>query len=135
VYNNNIFKGTSENTFEPDTLMDRSMFVTVLGRVANINTDEYNNKGNNFTDVKDNEWYTPYINWATEIGLIYGYGGGLFGTEDYVTHEQVNLIIERFMNYLDISDYNIAKDKFNSTSNAKRWEVATILFELNSFIN
>lgn len=41
-----------------------------------------------FTDVPANHWASGYINVAQQMGIINGYGGGLFGPEDKVTYEQ-----------------------------------------------
>jgi len=41
VYENDIFNGTNESEFTPNGTMTRGMFVTVLGRMAGVDTDIY----------------------------------------------------------------------------------------------
>lgn len=41
VRNNGFFSGTSATTFEPNGTMTRGMFVTVLGRMAGVDTENY----------------------------------------------------------------------------------------------
>ncbi len=94
VYQNDLFKGTSDTEFSPDVTMTRSMFVTVLGRLDGINPAEY--QGSSFADVVENEWYAPYVEWAASEELVLGYGTGLFGITDPITVEQAIVILERY---------------------------------------
>ena len=89
-----LFNGVSETEFAPNAKMTRAMFVTVLGRLAGVNA-EY--KGAMiFTDVVAGEWYAPYVAWATDNGLIEGYGDGTFGVKDEITVEQACAILARY---------------------------------------
>ena len=46
---NNLFNGTSATTFSPSQSMTRGMFVAVLGRMAEVDTNSYT--GTSFSDV------------------------------------------------------------------------------------
>ncbi len=97
VYENELFQGTSATKFEPDTTMTRAMFVTVLGRLANVNVNNYSTMS--FTDVKNSaatSWYVPYVEWAASIGLVEGYGNGKFGPDDPITHAQMYVLMQRY---------------------------------------
>ncbi len=97
VYENELFQGTSATKFEPDTTMTRAMFVTVLGRLAEVNVNNYT--GTSFTDVKNSaatSWYVPYVEWASSIGLVEGYGNGKFGPDDPITHAQMYVLMQRY---------------------------------------
>ncbi len=93
-----IFTGVSENAFAPDSNMTRAMFVTVLGRLAGVSADV--NRASEFEDVPAGQWYTPYVSWAAENGIVEGYGNGLFGPDDLVTREQMCAIITRYLTAL-----------------------------------
>ena len=55
---NNIFKGTSDTSFSPEGSMTRAMFVTIMGRIAEINPDDY--KGiQEFYDVRPTAGMVP----------------------------------------------------------------------------
>ncbi len=97
VYENELFNGTSATKFEPETTMTRAMFVTVLGRLAEVNVNNYS--GISFTDVKESaatSWYVPYVEWASSIGLVEGYGNGKFGPDDPITHAQMYVLMQRY---------------------------------------
>lgn len=87
-----LMSGTGATTFSPDTAMTRAMLATVLYRMADspavTGTDA-------FTDTADGAWYDDAVLWASQNGIIGGYGGGLFGTNDPVTREQLATILWR----------------------------------------
>ena len=93
VSDNNIMNGTSDTTFAPLDTMTRAMLASVLYRAAEqpAVTDS-----DNFTDTADGTWYTDAVLWASQQGIISGYGNGLFGTNDLVTREQIATLLWRF---------------------------------------
>ena len=98
VYENGLFKGVTETTFEPDTAITRGMFVTVLGRKSGIIDGEV--AASDYTDVATDEYYAAHVKWATENGIVNGYGDGTFGPNDIITREQMATIILRYNNFL-----------------------------------
>ena len=90
---NGLMSGTSGTTFSPDTAMTRSMLATVLYRLAGSPAVTGSDA---FTDTIDGAWYADAVLWAFQSGIISGYGGGLFGTNDPVTREQIATILWRY---------------------------------------
>ena len=97
VYENGLFKGVTETTFEPDTAITRGMFVTVLGRKAGVIDGAAVTE---YADVAGDEYYAAHIKWATENGIVNGYGDGAFGPNDIITREQMATIILRYNTFL-----------------------------------
>ena len=95
-----LFNGTSANTFNPNGSMTRGMFVTVLGRYAGIDPDEYDNwyLPELYKDVDGDAYYAPYINWATRHGITSGTGNGTFSPDQPITREQMATFLLRFAN-------------------------------------
>ncbi len=87
--------GVGSFRFAPDDAVTRSMFVTVLGRVAGVNTSMY--RTSSFKDVDMSSWYGPYVAWAASLGIVTGYNNETFGPDDLITREQMALILDRFM--------------------------------------
>jgi len=85
----NLMAGTGNNQFAPESNLTRAQLATVLyqieGTPAVTGTDA-------FTDTSDGAWYGDAVLWASQQGLISGYGGGLFGPNDPVTREQMATI-------------------------------------------
>lgn len=97
VYENDLMTGTSATTFSPEKTFSRAMFVTILGRLEGIDPDSYH-YDSSFRDVPANAWHAPYVNWASENGIVGGYGNGRFGPSDLITREQFCAIVCRYLN-------------------------------------
>ncbi|NMA49506.1 MAG: S-layer homology domain-containing protein, partial [Tissierellia bacterium] len=89
------FSGTSETLFSPNVAMSRGMIVTVLWRMEN----EPVSNVNSFADIMANNYYTTAVNWASEKGIVTGYGNDLFGPNDSITREQMASILYRYAQY------------------------------------
>lgn len=153
-----LFAGTSDSTFSPTDSMTRGMFVTVIGRMMNIDVSKYS--GSSFSDVKGNEYYAPYVQWALENGITYGVSEDLFAPNQTIDREQMISLTSRLYDVYDISYdkvtdtlpndldsiSNYAKEyvikmwqaqilhgdnlgNFNPKNNATRAEAATYLLE------
>ncbi|UOO38035.1 S-layer homology domain-containing protein [Oscillospiraceae bacterium CM] len=90
-----LFKGTSATTFEPNTSMTRAMLVTVLHRLEGTPAAT----GNTFSDVASGKWYTNAVVWANVKGIVKGYDSDTFGTNDFITREQLATILYRYAQY------------------------------------
>ncbi len=95
VYENNIFKGTSETKFTPNGTMTRGMFVTVLGRMAGVDIEEYAG-GSSFSDVDPSAYYAPYVAWAAKHGITSGTGDGRFSPDALINREQMATFFVRY---------------------------------------
>jgi len=94
-----LFSGTGEGKFSPDMSMTRGMFVTVLGRLANADVSSY--KDSSFIDVRSDEYYMAYAEWASENGIVDGIGQGKFAPDTFITREQMAVILYRYSQYKD----------------------------------
>ncbi len=122
VYENGLFKGISEWEFAPEKTMTRAMFVTVLGRLADVEADNYIDS--NFEDVVLGTWYAPYVEWAAQNGIVTGYGNGKFGVDDKITVEQAMVIMARYADYVGIdTDSNLSLAKYFDADDVSDWAV------------
>lgn len=48
-----------------------------------------------FTDAEPGVWYSAAVVWASEKGLLKGYGDGLFGVDDPVSREMLSVVMAR----------------------------------------
>ena len=94
VIENGCMEGTSETTFDPDAVLTRGEFVTILGKARGINAGKYTTSV--FSDIADEDECSPYAAWASGKEIIEGYGDGLFGPDDTLTREQVVTILYRY---------------------------------------
>ena len=105
-----LMNGIGNNQFAPESNLTRAQFATVLYRIEGspsvTGTDA-------FTDTPDGAWYSDEVLWASQQGLIGGYGGGLFGPDDPVTREQMTAILWRYAGSPEtdgVGDYNDKAD-------------------------
>lgn len=97
-----LFQGTAQNLFSPTMPMNRAMFVTVLGRLAESQKLPISGGSNPFSDVPAGQWYSNYVVWAADKGLVQGYSASTFGPMDNITREQMAVLIVRVADFLGI---------------------------------
>ncbi|WP_027399003.1 S-layer homology domain-containing protein [Anaerovorax odorimutans] len=102
VVGRGLFSGVSDNTFAPNNTMTRGMLLTVLGRLSNVDTKLHTS--NSFIDVKADNTYRPYIEWAYQENIIQGIGNGKFEPNRTVTREEIAMI---FANYAKATGYSL----------------------------
>lgn len=94
VVSKGYFKGIGGGKFAPNHRITRADFVTVLGRMAGISPDH--STGNPFRDLRTT-YYTPYVTWAYETGLVRGVGEARFDPDRPITREEMAIIISKFL--------------------------------------
>ena len=103
VYSHGIFNGTSTATFSPSGTMTRGMFVTVLGRMAGVNPDDYSGE-TPFSDVPQTMYYAPYVQWAAKYGITVGTGDGKFSPDAFINRAQMAAFFVRYFEAFQV-DY------------------------------
>lgn len=106
VYVNGLFTGVSDRAFDPSGTMTRGMFVTVLGRLAGVNTAQYRGVSQ-FTDVAVDAYYAPYVAWAYGHGITDGTGSGKFSPDGLIDRQQMATFFDR---YFEIFGVNYAAE-------------------------
>lgn len=91
-----LFQGIGNDKFAPDGTMTRGMLVTVLGRLAGIDPEDYAGRSA-FSDVDPDSWYGPYVAWAAENDVVQGVGGGRFDPDAPITREQLCTMLVRYL--------------------------------------
>lgn len=124
VVEKGLLIGLSETKFGPDKDMTRAMVVTVLHRLAGSPTSS----GESFKDVEKGSWYEEAVVWASQNGIVKGYGNDLFGVSDSVTREQLGVMFLRYalkMN-MDIKLSNLPEINFVDKENVSTWALEAI---------
>lgn len=111
VYENGLMAGVSSTTFSPNSTTTRGQLVTILYRAEG---GPEVNETVKFNDVPSGKWYSKAVSWASENGIVSGYGNGQFGPNDSVTREQMVTILRRYAESKQI-DTNKKADLSNYT--------------------
>lgn len=99
---NNFFNGITATTFGPNGTLTRGMFVTVLGRMAGVDTADYPGDSG-FSDVKNSSYCAPYVQWAAKYGITSGAGNGLFLPDATVTRQQMAAFLVRYFDAFQVN--------------------------------
>lgn len=103
-----FFNGVTADRFEPNSPMNREMFVTVLGRYAGVNPEEWNCSYLKylFNDINPNSYYAPYLAWAVHTGVVNGTGPQKFSPKTNITRQEIATMLYRFLtiNHCTLSD-------------------------------
>jgi len=105
VYNGDM-TGIGDNKFDPEGLLTREQFVTILARIADADLTQYTES--DFTDVNVDSWYGPSVVWAAENGYVKGIGNGKFGVGQNIDRESLATL---FYRYADKQGIDTAKLK------------------------
>lgn len=87
-----IVSGKSDNKFDPDSFITRAEFTAMVARAFSLVSLPYTGQ---FTDVKETDWYSGWIEAAYKRGLIFGINESEFAPGEYITREQMAAIIYR----------------------------------------
>lgn len=126
---NGLMSGTGDITFSPDGAMTRSMLATVLYRQAGSPAVT---GSDDFTDTADGAWYADAVLWASQEGIVSGYGNGLFGGGDPVTREQIATILWRYSGSPAAGEGT----PFADESDISSWAVSAVAWSCaNGYVN
>lgn len=120
-----LFNGTSATTFSPSATMTRAMFVTALGRAADVPDSYGRTKTTPFSDLTQADYFFPYAVWANDNSIITGVGEKRFDPRGEITREQIAAILYRFAQKHSYSlTYSAQKyDIFQDTANVSAYAV------------
>lgn len=145
-----VLAGTGEGKFSPDGTVTRAMLASVLYRLAGSPAVAGESP---FTDAALSRWYGPSILWASQTGHMVGYGGGRFGPDDPITHEQLAAVLWRHagspasggsapagtsdfalaaMGWAGVSGLSQGLDDFTPRSPATRAQLAVVLMNYSA---
>ena len=126
VYDQGLMTGTKETQFSPKKPLNRAMLATILYRMEGSPAVTGENP---YTDVAAGTWYTDAVLWASEQGIVNGYGNGKFGPLNNITREQLAAMLLRYSDYKkyntdarnDLASYADADDISAWALEALRW--------------
>lgn len=121
--------GVSAGKFQPNGTLTRAAFVTMLGRMAGVKDTDYTTSV--FRDVPDGEWYTSFVVWATENGIVDGYGDGIFLPQNNITRQEMAKIMAKYLNWkgLDTTPSSeISSYPINDLNTIGGWALEPVCF-------
>jgi len=100
-----LLQGYPDGSFQPEGSITRAEFAAVVVRMLGQESQAAGSAGvTPYTDVPADYWASGYINIATQLGIINGYGDGNFGPEDPVLYEQAVKMVVIALGYGPVCD-------------------------------
>ena len=93
-----IIKGTSENTFSPSNNITRADFALLLVRAFELSNDNTEN----FTDVAESDYFAKEIAIARNTGIVNGIGDNRYAPKNTITRQDMMLIVYRALAKLGV---------------------------------
>ncbi len=91
LYEAGVMEGVGGGRFDPEGTVTRAQAVTVLARLSGAGSAG----SDAFSDVEAGSWYSGFVGWAVENGIVEGDGQGHFFPHTAVTGEQMALMLSR----------------------------------------
>lgn len=114
-----LFQGTSPTTFSPELSMTRGMFVTVLGRMENIDPTQADASG--FMDVPEDAYYAGYVGWAARSGIVAGVSDSASEPERSISRQEICTIVHRYLVWKDVSLQAVPSAQFADDAQIAEW--------------
>jgi hypothetical protein len=114
------------------------MFITILARIAGVDTSSAANKVNTkFSDVKSGKYYTNAIKWASENGVVNGLTDTTFGPNAAIERQQLCVMIVNFAKHQNITltEVETAIDFVDKTTIAKYAKDAVAICQKADIVN
>ena len=121
AYENGFISGMSNTEFGVSTPVTRGMFITVLARIAGVDTSN-NNVTTRFADVEKGKYYTTAIKWANENGIVNGMSETTFEPNTAIQRQQLCVMIVNFAGFMKI-DLTKSEDEivFADAGSIAKW--------------
>ena len=129
AYSNSFISGMSPNSFGLQTSITRGMFVTILARIAGVDTSTAANAAvtTKFTDVARGRFYTNAVKWGYENGIVSGLSDTAFGPTNNITREQLCVMIVNFAKTYEVDIQGANPEiKFADSRNIAGWSYVAV---------
>lgn len=89
-----LIKGNPDGSFRGDDAINRAEVMTIAFR--GFGGEIKFNPTHTFSDLKADDWFSPYVSTAKQQGFVQGYPDGTFKAGKYVTYEEAAKIFLKF---------------------------------------
>lgn len=95
-----VIDGYEDGTYRPDETITRAELTKIVITALGV-ADYASSTTSSYTDMANAQWAVPFVEYATNLNLVNGYGDGRFGPSDPITYEQAATLIVRAIGYTD----------------------------------
>ncbi len=113
-----IANGYPDGTFKPEGFVTRAEFVKFVAVAFNLTEKAANS---NFEDVKESDWFYPYVVIASSNGVVTGFNGK-FRPNDNISRQDAAVILGRLTNDAENTDVSV----FNDEENVSQYALSSV---------
>ena len=117
-YSKGYVGGYEDQTFRPNNKLTRAEMAVIMNKKLSLK----NADSNTFKDVANGKWYTDPILRCVKAGVMTGYSGTQFGTNDTLTREQGAVILAKAFNVAKAS----GRTSFADDASISKWAVESV---------
>lgn len=133
LFNKDVINGTSDFNFEPSGNVTREQFVKMICTAFDIQSGD---TVCNFSDVKEFDWYYPYVMKMASSGLVSGISDSLFGSGNNIKRQDIAVLIYRIGESLGYFTPEVLKYPFADQNDISSYALTSVnTLKNNNIIN
>lgn len=102
----NVITMPQDHRYRPGDLVTKAEFIKLLVQAIGLDITE---KENCFSDVKESDWYSPYITAAKKAGIIYGDNDNNIKPNEPIKRQDMAVMVKRAIDAIGI-EFKIAEE-------------------------
>jgi len=122
-----IITGRGEGVYDPQSNVTRAEFATLLVKTFGLENPSLKES---FEDVKDGEWFQPYVAAAVNNGIVSGRSATEFDPHSSITRAEMATMaanaLRQVLNYEDVANVNASLKKFKDAAAVQSWFKASV---------
>ena len=125
--------GYTDGTFKPNNSITRAEFATILVRSGTFDRNSYRGT---FSDIKDGEWHSVFIQTAYDKGWIKG-SDGKFRPNDKISRAEMGAIMGRIVKSSSqdpVNGRHMISNVFTDRANIPNWSKDDVVYTLENGI-
>ncbi|MBE6687018.1 MAG: CHAP domain-containing protein [Ruminococcaceae bacterium] len=134
-YTNGLMTGVAADRYAPERNLTRAQFVTIIGRMYERFAGVIScSSGIPFEDVEEDAYYSLYLCWAYNNGIVSGTSATSFNPSKLLTREQLCVILcnyESFINGKEIKADEIALAGYKDNKEVSSWALNAVSWAVN----
>lgn len=127
LVNAGVINGMGDGTFQPNAQVTRAQFVKMLATAVGAG-----NFGSlpalTFEDVPEGSWFTDYIKWACNLGVVSGRSSKQFSPDDQITREEMAKMLSNYCNTLSkLEEEDLVSLNFPDKNDISSWALDAVI--------
>jgi DMSO/TMAO reductase YedYZ molybdopterin-dependent catalytic subunit len=122
-----VIAGTGGGKFEPERQVSRAEFSKMIVLALKIPVQD--GFSGTFGDVREKDWFAPFVEAAEGNGLIEGIGGGNFDPAGMINRNQIAVLAVRAMGkQVEAAGMKVSDETYKDSDKIPGWAVGSVAY-------